>query len=175
MLAHKTIFLSALALCASVVVGQEAEEKVGWSGELSSLDAGLGGTVTVKDKETLEITDYTLEDAGAPALYWWGATSDELADGFRISNTQVTEAADGEPLTIKLDAGYTTDEFSVVGLWCEALSVNFGQATLAEGGDMGGDKMEGSMKKDEEGTASLSRASGALSLAAAMCFAALMA
>lgn len=33
-------------------------------------------------------------------------------------------------LEIKLDAGKTAGDFSVVGLWCERLSANFGQATL---------------------------------------------
>ncbi|KAH7317415.1 hypothetical protein BKA65DRAFT_483633 [Rhexocercosporidium sp. MPI-PUGE-AT-0058] len=110
-----------------------ASTKVGYSGKLSSLDAGLGGTVTVKSATSLEITDYTLEDASAPALYWWGSNTDALKDGFRISEAQVTKAASSNTLEISLDAGKTPADFKIVGLWCERFQVNFGQATLAPG------------------------------------------
>ena len=116
-----------------MIAGQDAaggDSKIGSSGELSSLDAGLGGTVNVVDSTTLEIPDFVIEDASAPALYWWGATDDDLADGFRISEQEVTEEADGELLEIPLDSGKTTADFSVVGLWCEEFNVNFGQTTL---------------------------------------------
>lgn len=65
--------------------------EVGSSGTLSSLDGGLGGTVKVVDKTTLMISGYKLKDASAPALYWWGSTSDDLSSGFRINNEQVTK------------------------------------------------------------------------------------
>jgi len=108
-----------------------ADTKQGWSGKLSSLDGGLGGTVVVSDARTLVVQDYKLEDASAPALYWWGSTSSNLADGFRISNKQVEQAATSNTYTIALDAGKTAADFMTVGLWCEKFSVNFGQATLA--------------------------------------------
>ena len=115
---------------ASTAFAQDAATKMGWSGMINSLDGGLEGTVMVVDEMTLEITDYVLKDAGAPALYWWGSTTQTLQDGFRISNEQVTETSDGSDLMIALDAGKTTADFSVVGLWCERLESNFGQATL---------------------------------------------
>lgn len=116
-------------LCCSALAADQ-----GFAGTLSSLDSGLGGTVEVVDDKTLMISDYTLEDASAPALYWWGSTTDDLPSGFRISNEQITEAAPSDSLTIKLDAGKTAKDFSVVGLWCEKLSANFGQATLTADG-----------------------------------------
>lgn len=109
-------------------------QKVGWTGTLSTLDGGLGGKVTVVDPTTLMITSYTLKDASAPALYWWGTTTGALKDGFRISSKQVTEAAKTNTLTISLDSGKTTADFTTVGLWCERLSANFGQATLMASG-----------------------------------------
>jgi hypothetical protein len=109
-------------------------QKIGWTGTLSSLDGGLGGVVTVTNATTLTISDYTLKDASAPALYWWGTTNGVLADGFRISNTHITQAATSNMDTINLDAGKTTAAFNTVGLWCEQLKANFGQATLAEAG-----------------------------------------
>lgn len=54
--------------------------------------------------------------------------------GFRISNFHVTQAATSNMDTINLDAGKTTADFSTVGLWCEQLKANFGQATLAAAG-----------------------------------------
>lgn len=114
-------------------------QNIGYSGTLSSLDGGLGGTVTVTDANTLTITNYKLKDASAPALYWWGTTDGVIKDGFRISSTQVTQAATSDTLIIKLDAGKTAADFDTVGLWCERLNANFGQATLkAAGGTAGG-------------------------------------
>lgn len=121
-----------LALLAGTAIAAD----VGAEGELSSLDAGLMGTVMVKDMDTLEISGYTLEAASAPALYWWGSETEDLSSGFRINKDQVTETADDETLTIALDNGYSADDFMYVGLWCEELDVNFGQAML-EGGDPG--------------------------------------
>ncbi|EPE34248.1 hypothetical protein GLAREA_07261 [Glarea lozoyensis ATCC 20868] len=126
------ISIAFLALCACQTLAQNVSTtKVGYSGVLTKTDGGLGGTVTVKNAMTLEITSYTLKDASAPALYWWGTTNGVLKDGFRISNTQVTMAAASTTLEINLDAGKTTADFDTVGLWCERLSANFGQATLA--------------------------------------------
>jgi hypothetical protein len=122
-----------------LIAAQETStQKVGWSGKLSSLDGGLEGTISVLNSNTLMITDYKLEDASAPALYWWGTTNDVLKDGFRISNAQVKEKASTNSLTIMLDAGKTPADFSTVGLWCERLNANFGQATLAATGNKTG-------------------------------------
>ncbi|KAH6665931.1 hypothetical protein B0J14DRAFT_604895 [Halenospora varia] len=121
-----------IAAFASLVGAQNSTtaQKIGYTGTLSNLDGGLGGTIQVVDATTLQISSYTLKDASAPALYWWGTTDGVLKNGFRISNTQVTSAATSNMLTIKLDSGKTTADFSTVGLWCERLNANFGQATL---------------------------------------------
>ncbi|KAK3390011.1 hypothetical protein B0H63DRAFT_507455 [Podospora didyma] len=120
-----------LAISATLHLTAAADSKAGWTGQLSSLDGGLGGIVTVVDNTTLMVNKYTLEDASAPALYWWGSASANLKGGFRISNKHVTEAATSDTLTIALDAGKTVADFATVGLWCEKFSANFGQATLA--------------------------------------------
>ncbi|KAF4624288.1 hypothetical protein G7Y89_g13885 [Cudoniella acicularis] len=127
------ISVLAIAAFSTLAVAQNStsSQKIGWSGTLSSLDGGLGGVVTVVNANTLQISSYTLKDASAPALYWWGTTDGVLKDGFRISNTHITTAATSNMLTINLDAGHTTADFSAVGLWCEQLNANFGQATLA--------------------------------------------
>ncbi|KAF4912445.1 hypothetical protein CGCVW01_v011096 [Colletotrichum viniferum] len=141
-------------------------QKIGWSGKLSSLDGGLGGTVTVVDASTLMIIDYTLKDASAPALYWWGATDDVIKNGFRISNKQVTKAASTNTLTIKLDAGKTPADFSTVGLWCERLSADFGQATLkpSSGSASGSSSAGGSGSSPTSGASNLAGSMGRLGL-----------
>ncbi|KAG9232502.1 hypothetical protein BJ875DRAFT_76905 [Amylocarpus encephaloides] len=139
MLFSSTLAMAAMSLFAGRAIAQNSSsaQKIGYSGVFTKTDGGLGGTVTVKDPMTLEISSYTLKDASAPALYWWGATNDDLKSGFRISNTQVTQAATSNMLEIKLDAGKTTADFVTVGLWCERLAANFGQATLAAGSGTG--------------------------------------
>jgi hypothetical protein len=116
--------------------------KVGWSGMLSSLDGGLGGTVMVVNATALLIKDYVLEDAGAPALYWWGSMGPNLGGGFRISNRQMNMVSEGMDLEVGLDVGKTVAGFDTVGLWCEEFAVNFGQTTL---------RVEGNMDGEEEG------------------------
>lgn len=127
MFIRSVLFLSAL----TIALPKAASQKVGFEGTFSrGSEGGLEGTVMVQDANTLVVSNYVLADAGAPALYWWGATTDDLSSGFRISEKQVTETADDETLQIPLDAGKTVADFSTVGLWCERFGVNFGQATL---------------------------------------------
>lgn len=133
-----TSFLTVLLSFTSTVLGaavsaDDTATKKGWSGKLSTLDGGLEGTVTVDTTgSSLTVTNYKLEDASAPALYWWGSASSSLSDGFRISNKHVTDPSGSETTyTIELDAGKTPKDFVTVGLWCEKFSANFGQATLA--------------------------------------------
>ncbi|KAI8221781.1 Cytochrome b561, DM13 and DOMON domain-containing protein [Colletotrichum sp. SAR 10_77] len=164
-----SVLLTGLAVFAALVSGQGNDtmtQKIGWSGKLSSLDGGLGGTVTVIDASTLMISDYTLKDASAPALYWWGATDDGIKNGFRISNEQITKAASTNTLTIKLDAGKTPADFSTVGLWCERLSADFGQATLkaSSGSGSGSSSSGGSGSSSTSGATSLSGSMGRLAV-----------
>jgi len=146
---QSTILLLLLPLLTPTALTQSTQSppKADWSGTLSTLDGGLQGTVTVpsQDDHTLSVTNYKLEDASAPALYWWGSASSSLADGFRISEKHVTEpSGDADTYTISLDAGKTSADFVTVGLWCEKFGANFGQATLAPpgGGQTGGSKPE---------------------------------
>ncbi|KAM7214814.1 hypothetical protein V8F06_009804 [Rhypophila decipiens] len=125
------IILTLLSLASAAVQAADSDkDKKGWSGKLSTLDGGLEGTVTVSAPDKLVVTDYKLEDASAPALYWWGSATSSLSDGFRISNKHVTEKATLDTTEIMLDAGKSTSDFLTVGLWCEKFSANFGQATL---------------------------------------------
>jgi hypothetical protein len=133
--AMKPAILTAFAVF-SAFIPQAASQasavtKKDWTGQLSSLDGGLGGIVVVADTDKLVVNNYRLEDASAPALYWWGSKTSALGDGFRISNKQVQQAASSDTYTITLNAGKTTADFATVGLWCEKFGVNFGQATLS--------------------------------------------
>lgn len=104
----------------------------GWTGTIKTMDGGLGGTVMVVNDTTLMISGYTLKDASAPALHWWGSTTSDLPKGFRINNERVSQAATSDSLTIPLDAGHKASDFDYVGLWCESLNKNFGQAQLSK-------------------------------------------
>ena len=99
------------------ISGLAAAAEKGFSGQIETKDGGLGGTVMVVNDTTLSISSYTLEDASAPALYWWGATDSDLPNGFRINNERVDESASSDEITIPLDNGYTANDFSYVGLY----------------------------------------------------------
>ncbi|OAQ99855.1 hypothetical protein LLEC1_05136 [Akanthomyces lecanii] len=103
---------------------------VGASGVIDTKDGGLGGTITVTNDTILTISQYTLKSASAPALYWWGSKTSDLPKGFRINNERVGAAATTDSITIALDAGHMAGDFDYVGLWCEKLNANFGQAQL---------------------------------------------
>ncbi|OAQ71365.1 electron transfer DM13 domain-containing protein [Pochonia chlamydosporia 170] len=126
--------LSLLSLLATSALAAD----VGASGKLDGKDGGLGGTVKVLNESAIEITGYTLKDASAPALYWWGSTNDKLSSGFRINNERVDKPASTDSIIIPLDAGKKPADFEVVGLWCEKLSANFGQAKLSKDGSGSG-------------------------------------
>lgn len=117
--------------------GLASAADVGASGVIATKDGGLGGTITVTNDTLLTITQYTLKSANAPALYWWGAKTDNLPKGFRINNERVSIAATTDSITIPLDAGYKATDFDYVGLWCEKLNANFGQAQLVKAGSGG--------------------------------------
>jgi len=92
----------------------------------------------VVDSTTLLIKGYTLEDNHAPALYWWGSTTSNLKGGFRISDMLMDKVVKGQDLTVKLNVGKTTADFTTVGLWCERFGVNFGQTVLQPAAGGGG-------------------------------------
>ncbi|KAF5986625.1 domon domain-containing protein [Fusarium coicis] len=144
----------AFKLAALLFASAAMAAKMGDSGALSSLDAGLGGTVEVVSNTELKITDYELKDASAPALYWWGSKTEDLSSGFRINKERISDTSSKMDIMVKLDAGYTAKDFSYVGLWCEKFDANFGQAKLTSDDDSMNStdemaKKEDGMKKDE--------------------------
>ncbi|KAI9798685.1 MAG: hypothetical protein M1833_004674 [Piccolia ochrophora] len=132
------MYFSSIVLLCLVSLIHAVSDKTGYTGTFEEGgEGGLSGSVFVQDARSLLIKDYQLLDAAAPALYWWGASTDDLSSGFRISEEQVIETSAGGELQIKLDSGKTTADFSTVGLWCERFGVNFGQATLEPAGRNG--------------------------------------
>ncbi|CEJ89626.1 hypothetical protein VHEMI05460 [[Torrubiella] hemipterigena] len=122
------------SIAALTLASLASAAETGWSGAIQTKDGGLGGVVTVVNDTTLMISKYTLKAATAPALYWWGATDSNLPKGFRINNERVSEPAKTDSITISLDAGHKASDFTYVGLWCEKLNANFGQALLSKDG-----------------------------------------
>lgn len=157
-------FLQLAALAALVGVSTAAE--TGWSGAISTKDGGLGGTVSVINDTAIMISSYTLKDASAPALYWWGAKDSNLPKGFRINNERVSMPASTNSIVIPLNAGYKAADFTYVGLWCEKLNANFGQAMLAKDGAAAAPSPTGG-STDKKGAASgLAAGSGAVAAVA---------
>lgn len=59
--------LSLFTLTLLTLSSAQQTSKIGYTGVLSSLDSGLGGTIAVKDANTLVIIFYTLKGVSAPA------------------------------------------------------------------------------------------------------------
>ncbi|KAI9893764.1 MAG: hypothetical protein M1814_005980 [Vezdaea aestivalis] len=116
------------------VLAVAAADKAGYTGTLSTLSGGLRGTVTILDDSTFLVKNYQLGEAGAPALYWWGAKGNDLEGGFRINTKQVRDSTRRPTeIRVKLDAGKTPDDFDVIGMWCERYDINFGETVLKPG------------------------------------------
>ncbi|KAJ3491951.1 hypothetical protein NLG97_g5498 [Lecanicillium saksenae] len=91
----------------SIAGGLAAAADTGASGTITGKDTGLSGTVSITNDRTLTISDFTLEAAVAPALFWRGSKTSDLSAGFRLSNQRVSKPASHETVTIQLDAGHT--------------------------------------------------------------------
>lgn len=154
----------------SIFVAFAAAAKEGWTGTIKSLDGGLEGTFTVANDSALTLSGYQLKDASAPALYWWGSTSDDLSAGFRINNQRVDSASSADSIVIPLDAGHGPADFNYAGLWCERFKTNFGQAKLTEPGSSTGD---GQAKETKGSTGAAAGVSSKFAVAAAFTAAAL--
>lgn len=113
---------------------------VGTSASFLNFTHDIGGTLTVIDDRTLQVTNFTY-DGGGPAVYFYLGTVRPTADpgaplssdflvGQQIGGLLNGRVYNGDTITLTLPTGVTLDDFSSVSVWCDLFSINFGDARL---------------------------------------------
>lgn len=105
---------------------------VGWTTELSNLFHMVGGTATIVDDCTIEITDFTFDGNGIEVRIY-GGTGGNFNAGPPLSDDLYNWPVgyDHVTLSFQLPADVTLDDFDGISVWCVAVGVSFGHGTFA--------------------------------------------
>lgn len=108
--------------------------RTGWVAQLSTLQHGVSGTVTIVDERTLRLDAFHY-DGGGPAVYVYLAGQDSNAAfavgkvvGNRL-NRPGTPYVNSSVL-VQLPEGQTLDGFTAVSIWCSDFRANFGSGAF---------------------------------------------
>ncbi len=104
---------------------------VGRSAEFRNFFHDIGGTVTVLDDRTLEVTNFTY-DGGGPSVYFYTGNNGDYSPrgGGQLIGPQLNGRpwTGDETITITLPANVTLDDFDGISVWCDIFFANFGDA-----------------------------------------------
>lgn len=103
---------------------------IGTTAEFSNFSHNIGGTLTIIDDRTLEITNFTY-DGGGPSVFFYLGTDGAYSpsNGGVLVGTRLNGAAfNGETVRIDLPSNITLDDFNGVSVWCDIFFINFGDA-----------------------------------------------
>jgi hypothetical protein len=106
-----------------------ANSKVGKSARLRTLAHLVGGTATLIDSCTLEITNFTYDGLGLAEVYVYGGLAGNYRQGFRIGPNLRGTAFTGQTLRVTLNAG-DIDKLDGISIWCVDANANFGDANF---------------------------------------------
>lgn len=105
---------------------------VGTTAEFSNFSHGIGGTLTVIDDRTLEVTNFTY-DGGGPSVFFYLGTDGEFGrnrGGILVGPRLNGRTYNGDTIRFELPTGVTLDDFNGVSVWCELFGIDFGSANL---------------------------------------------
>jgi len=105
---------------------------VGTTASFRNFTHGIGGTMTLVDDRTIQITNFTY-DGGGPAVYFYLGTDGGYSPsqgGRQIGPKLNGRIYDNETITLTLPADVTLNDFNGISVWCELFFVNFGDATF---------------------------------------------
>jgi len=104
---------------------------VGTTAEFSNPSIyNIGGTVTILDDRTLQVTDFTYNGGGPSVFFYLGNNGDysPSGGGVLIGNQLNGRSFNGETMTLTLPPNVTLDDFDGVSVWCDIFFINFGDA-----------------------------------------------
>jgi mono/diheme cytochrome c family protein len=100
--------------------------KVGQVAILQNHFHGIGGTATITDNCTIEITDFTFDGNGINVQIY-GATNGNYSSGFSMSSNLVNFPVGYNKVSLTVDLGdHTLDEVDGISVWCVPVGISFG-------------------------------------------------
>ncbi len=106
--------------------------KVGNVSTFSSFAHDVGGTVTVIDDRTLQVTNFTYDGGGPSVFFYTGVDGDYTGSpGSGIIGPELSgRAFNNETITLTLPDGLTLDDFNSISVWCDIFFADFGHAPV---------------------------------------------
>lgn len=131
------LFLSfaTVAVVQSSTCAQLISPQIGWQADLvNELSHDVSGTVTILDKDTVRVDDFTYNGGGGAVYFYLGTIETDAAfvAGLRLEPLLSGSVFDGtqDPLVVDLPLGETLEGFHAFSVWCEAREANFGSGTF---------------------------------------------
>jgi len=103
---------------------------IGMTAEFSNFSHNIGGTLTIIDDRTLEVTNFTY-DGGGPSVFFYLGTDGQYSPsngGVQVGTMLNGAPFNGETVRIDLPPNITLDDFNGVSVWCDLFFINFGDA-----------------------------------------------
>lgn len=104
---------------------------VGTSAEFSNLAHDIGGTLTVLDDRTLQVTNFNYDGAGVVVFFYTGTDGNYRDGGAQPIGSQLNgRRYTDETITLTIPDNLTLDDFNGLSVWCVPFNANFGDARL---------------------------------------------
>lgn len=127
---EESLMAEGLLMPPEATVNTSAHPLVGTTAEFRNFFHDVGGTLTILDDRTLQVTNFTYDGDG-PSVYFYTGTDGgySSAEGGEEIGPQLSGRAwNNETITLNLPAGITLDDFNGVSVWCDRFNANFGDA-----------------------------------------------
>lgn len=100
---------------------------VGVSAEFSNFAHDIGGTLTVLDDRTIQITNFSY-DGGGVVVFFYNGVDGDYTNGQPIGPQLNGTRFENETITLTIPDNLTLDDFNGISVWCVPFAANFGDA-----------------------------------------------
>jgi hypothetical protein len=100
---------------------------IGWVAEMPTGDHDAGGTATIVDDCTVELTHFNYDGSGLSVKLYGGVDGD-YGSGFAISDDILGITFKDETMTLTLPSDKTFDDMNGISVWCITAGVSFSDA-----------------------------------------------
>lgn len=105
--------------------------KVGEVANLSTVAHSVSGHAEIINNCTLRITNFNYDGGGLPDVYIYGAENGAYTTGFRIGGNIFSNTFTDGVLQLNILDEDTLDSLDGISVWCEGVSVSFGDGVFA--------------------------------------------
>ena len=103
---------------------------VGWVAELETYHHDAGGTATILDDCTIQVTNFTYDGSGL-VVYFTGGRDGDYAGGFEMGDDLLGTTFSGETVNLTLPSTRTLDDLDGLSVWCITAGVSFADGEFA--------------------------------------------